>query len=197
MYCFANCLCSVDILKVDRKIKNPFDKKRLPKNQRIATLVRIEKMFDDFFFLNFYYNVHFDWCPFPYKKLAKLSHLIYCKEGGVTTRQFHFSKSSAFHFTALKVKQANEAFWYHFRWNNCHNYRILHLIASICWKPFLLDVVIMRECNHQTASEAYIWAITCWWSNLTLIMLLSLLLSSRLGKSYITWKGLKAPYLSN
>ena len=44
--------------------------------------------------------------------------------------------------------------------SDCHDQSILNVIVSICGKSFLIDVVTLRECNHQTLSQVNSHAVT-------------------------------------
>ena len=64
---------------------------------------------------------------------------------------FHQPKLFALHFAALKAKLANQSV------NiitdetiDCRDESILNGIANICGESFLINVVTLRECNHQT-----------------------------------------------
>ena len=60
----------------------------------------------------------------------------------------------AFHFAALKSKLANQSASIITDKTDCHGLSILNVIASICGESFLMDVVTLRECNHQTLKSS-------------------------------------------
>ena len=43
---------------------------------------------------------------------------------------------------------------------DCRDQSILDVIASICGESVLVDIVTLRECNHQTLSQICIQAVT-------------------------------------
>ena len=67
----------------------------------------------------------------------------------------------ALHFAALKAKLANQSvIIITDEITDCCDQSSLNVIASICGESFLIDVITLEECNHQTLSQACIQAVT-------------------------------------
>ena len=104
----------------------------------------------------------------PLHKIDKMRPFLlkYCKEGGSIPSinciwELHLPKLFACHFVVLKAKLANESISIITdETTDCHDHSILNIIASIHGESFLIDVVTLSECNHQTGSQACIQAIT-------------------------------------
>ena len=104
----------------------------------------------------------------PRRKIDKMRPFLlkYCKEGGSIPsvnciRELHLPKLFACHFAALKAKLANESISIITdEITDCRDHSILNIIASIRGESFLIDVVTLSECNHQTVSQACIRAVT-------------------------------------
>ena len=88
-----------------------------------------------------------------------------CKEGGSipsvnSTKELHLPKLFACHL-ALKAKFANKSISIiRDETTDCRDHSILNIIASIRGELFLINVVTLSECNHQTVSQASIRAVT-------------------------------------
>ena len=104
----------------------------------------------------------------PFYKIDEMRPFLlkYCKEGSSIPsvnciREFHLPKLFACHFAALKAKLANESISIITdETTDCHDHSILNIIASIYSESFLIDVVTLSGCNHQTISQACVRAVT-------------------------------------